>query len=78
MVGKLKVFPVDVWYQSNGNSNILSMAEVENYFPVTYGKGKYFVIPKADGTKSRFVKYPWRVYYLDTNESRNDSTQKYQ
>ena len=39
-IGKLEGLPGYLWYHPTGISNILSMAEMEKYFPVTYGKKK--------------------------------------
>ena len=76
MIGKIKVFPEDVWYHPKRIVNILSMVKVENYFPVTYGKVKFFIIHKNDFTKSKFIKYTQGIYYLDTNRI-NIPTNKY-
>ena len=68
MIGKNKGLSGYVCYLPNAISNILSMDEVDKYFPVNYGKEKCLIIPKADDTKSRLLKAPWGVYYLDTNK----------
>ena len=56
IIGKLKGSPGGVWYNPDRDSNILSMAKVEKYLPVTYGREKCFIVNKVDGAQRRFIK----------------------
>ena len=73
MIGDFKGYPEPVWYDPNGIANILSMAQVERYFPVTYGDEKCFIVHKKNGMQRRFVKSDRGLYYLDTATARSDA-----
>jgi hypothetical protein len=69
MVGTLKGFG-EVWYHPQGIANILSMALVEDQYPVTYTKEDGFMVHKADGTVRKFVKSERGLFYMDTDKDR--------
>lgn len=60
----------DVWYSSNGLTNILSLANVWCKFDVTYegqdGSRGRFTIHKPGGKKVYFNKHPSRLHFHDT------------
>jgi hypothetical protein len=72
LMGTLKGFG-DVWYHPNGIANILSMALVEELYPVTYTKERGFVVHKTNGTTRRFVKSDRGLYYMDTDHKEGDT-----
>jgi len=74
LVGKLVGFPGDVWYRPNGIANILSMTEVEKYFPLTDGQDKRFIIHKPDGTTRSFIKSAGGLHYMDTARTEGPPT----
>jgi hypothetical protein len=61
-------FPGEVWYNPDGITNILSLADAEKYFRVCYDSSteKAFIVKKADGSIRRFVQTTAGLYYLDT------------
>jgi hypothetical protein len=69
MVGTLKGFG-EVWYHPHGIANILSMALVEEMYPVTYTKAGGFVVHKTDGTIRRFVRSGRGLFVMDTKKNR--------
>ena len=58
-----------VWYHPDGIANILSLAEVQKQFHVTYDSSKQneFVVHKPDGSTKQFIQSERGLYYLNTS-----------
>ena len=65
LIGDIPGYPKLIWYDPKGITNILSMTRVEKNFPITYGRGKYFIVNKDGGNKCCFVRSERGIYYLD-------------
>ena len=50
LIGDIPGYPKLIWYDPKGITNILSMTRVEFFFPITYGRGKYFIVNKTGET----------------------------
>jgi len=68
-VGTLPRYPGKTWYHPNGIANILSMTDVERYYPVTYRPEKCFIITKPDGAANKFVKSDRGLHYMDAKRT---------
>ena len=68
MIGRLPGYPGEIWYNPDGIANILSLADAEKYYHVTYDsrQDKAFVVQKPDGTERRFKQTASGLYYFDT------------
>ena len=68
MIGRLPGYPGKVWYNPDGITNILSLADTKKYYRVKYDshQEKAFIIEKPDGTERHFKQTASGLYYLDT------------
>ena len=56
LIGDLTGYPDTTWYDPKGVSDILPMALVEKILPVTYRKGKCFILDKVGGNKRCLIR----------------------
>jgi hypothetical protein len=67
MIGRFPGYPGEIWYNPNGIANILSLADAEKYYHVTYDsrQEKAFVVQKPNGTERHFKQMASGLYYFD-------------
>ncbi len=68
MIGEMPGYPGEVWYNLKGIGSILSLANVKQYYRVTYDSshGYAFIVHKPDGTQRQFMESSEGLFYLDT------------
>jgi hypothetical protein len=72
-VADLPGYPEPVWYHKDGIANILSLARVSKFFPVTFNNKEGFVIHKPEGRKHVFKESDRGLFYLDTTNTKKNN-----
>ena len=70
MIGEMPGYPGEIWYNPRGIANILSVANVQKHYRITYdsANGEGFIVHKSDGTQRLFKESEKGLFYLDTSE----------
>jgi hypothetical protein len=66
-IADLPGYPEPVWFHKNGIANVLSLARVSKFFPITFDNKVGFVIHKPDGKKHVFKESKRGLFYLDAS-----------
>jgi len=71
LISQLPGYPGEVWYNPDGITNILSLADAEKHFCIRYDSDqeKAFIVKKPDGMECHFIQTMAGLYYLDTTAS---------